>query len=491
MKTMLICLTVGLILAMLGCTPPQTSVQVSATRIIVTAPSEETPTPSTVPATETPIPPTFTAVSATLEPNQTPISTMAAPDVDPTPTQIPETAFEPFTQGSILILWNEAPTPSPDEAPGGGAIELGPTVNLYQAQPGTTPEEWQIKSLLTNLRAYPPAYLSPDQTKVALLILEDSERFVNGIYRIHVYSFPDGSLRRIENQENPYGLSWSPDSQSFTYSQFTNIALTNLEDLQVNLLTNNPTEPIENAPFNTISQLIGAPNGQLQAMMVSTGKGLGDSRWMPGQSYLALFDIAQSETITVTEVPGVSFPTLKWSPDSQWLAYTHDFGQGLFVVNANSLAISELATEPTSIYYPSWPPDGRWLVFTQSSRLSLWDSETETTTELTSAYYVGEPSWSPDETNIAAGFAEEDRQGILIFDPATSNRQEMILGMIPVKVFWSPDGQWLLFHAGQNDQTGLYIVNRNGGLPYLVIDTTGKPNALEYFTWLANGATLP
>ncbi len=473
---------IGLMITLLGCVPSQTAVPVTTTRAVIASPAE-TPAPSPTPATEMPLPTTFTAASATLEPSQTPILTTDVPDVEPPSTQIPETAFEPFTQGSILFLWNENPPPPPEEAPGPYTLE--PTVSLLLAQPGSTPEEWQIMPILTELRAYPPAYPSPDETQIVLLLLEDSEKHVNGVYRLHVYSFADGSLKRVENQENPYDLSWLPDSESFTYSQFTNIALTNLTDLQVGFLTSNPTEPVENVPFNTISQPIGSPNGQLLAMIITSGMGLGDSRWMPGQKHLAFFDITQGKTITVTEVPGDSFLTLKWSPNSEWLAFTHDFGHGLFAVNVNDLEVSKLSTEPTSIYYPSWSPDGRWLAFTQSSRLSLWDSETETTQELTSAYYVGEPAWSPDGANIAAGFVEEDRQGIFILDPVTGNRQELVFGMIPAKVHWSPDGQWLLFHAGQTDQSGLYIINRNDGLPHLVVDTSEKPGSLEYFTWLS------
>jgi Tol biopolymer transport system component len=459
---------VGFSLVLLGCTPEQTPVQVTATRVVVTIPPQ-TSTPSPVPATETPLPPTFTAVSATLEPSQTPTSPTSTPAADPTSTQIPETTFEPFTQGSILILWNEATPPAAD-----GPTEFEPTVNLYLAQPGSVPEEWQVQPLLTGLRALTPAYLSPDQTKLAFLNndLEASRTCMCDFYKIQVYDLTDGSLVQIDNAEYVDTLSWLPDSQSIVFPQEKDIFVTRLDGTSPQPITNN-SDPSSDWFEGQIGQLASSPDGRYQALNV----------YPDG---LAIYEMESQETFHITNGLGRDHLALQWSPNSQWLAFTRDYGLSLFVVDVNNLAVSELATEPDSIYYHSWSPDGRWLAFTQSSRLSLWDSETKTIQELTSAYYVGEPTWSPDTANITAGFVEEDRQGIFILDSATRNRQELVLDMIPSKVYWSPDGQWLLFHAGYNDQTGLYIVNRNGGLPYLVMDTTGKLHVPEYLTWLSH-----
>lgn len=463
MKYVLTSIAIGLIFGLLGCLPSQAPLQITVTRPITTLATE---TPLLLVAVTEASPPS-TSTPSSIQPTQTPIPPTTAPTITLSST----TNFEPFTQGSIIFLWNQVTPPAPD-----GPSEFEPTVNLYLAQPGASPEDWQIHPLLTNLRAY-SAYLSPDQSKLALLILEDSEQYYNGIYRIHVYAFVDGSLTRIENPDYLDSLSWLADSQSVIYPQDRNLFRIGLDNPSPELLTNYPTPSPEEFD-GRIGQLAGSPNGQFQALNVYP-----DS--------LAIFDMDTKEMFHIADRLGRDHLILKWSPNNQWLTFTHDFGLSLFVVNVNTLSVSELATEPTSIYYPSWSPDGRWLAFTQSSKLSLWDSETETVRELTSAHYIGVPAWSPNGTTIATGFVEEDRWGILVVDLVSGNRQELVFGMIPSEVFWSPDGEWLLFHAGQNDQTGLYVTNRNGGDPYLVIDTTGKLHTPEYVTWLFDEITPP
>lgn len=479
MKYVLTSIAIGLIFGLLGCLPTETPPPITVTRPITTLVTE-TPLPL---VTVTEASPPSTPTPSSIQPTQTPVP----PTTTPTITLSSTTNFEPFTQGSIIFLWNQVTPPAPD-----GPSEFEPTVNLYLAQPGASPEDWQVQPLLTNLRAY-KSYLSPDQSKLALLIMEDWEKSdYTDIYRIHVYEFANGDLKRIENQESLHSLSWLPDNQTIVYPQLTNIGLTNVNDLLPQLLTNNPLEPLENEPFNLISHLVGSPDGHLQAMIVSTAIGLGDLRWQPGPKYLTFFDIEQSEMITATEVPGDSFLTLRWSPNSEWLAFTRDFNQSLSVVNVETLTVTELSDETSPRYYfPAWSPDGQWLAFSQQSSLFLWDSETNTTNELISIDYISEPSWSSDGSRIAAGFIDGEQAGVMVIDPFTGSHFDFALDTFTNSVIWSPDGQWLLFQLVQSDKSGLYVMNIEQGTPYLVLDTTGKLHPPEYISWLSSEITLP
>ncbi len=467
MKTMLLCLTVGFILAMLGCVAEQTAVQVTATRVVVTVPPQ-TSTPS--PATETPQPPTFTAVSATLEPSQVPTLPPATLTIDPTSTPLPDPTLEPFTQGSILILWNEATPPAAD-----GPTEFEPTVNLYLAQPGSVPEEWQVQPLLTGLRALTPAYLSPDQTKLAFLNndLEASRACMCDFYKIQVYNLVDGSLVQIDNAEYLDTLSWLADSQSIVFPQEKDVFVDRLDGVPSQPLTSN-SDPSSDWFEGQIGQLAGSPDGRFQALNV----------YPDG---LAIFKMDSGETFQVTDGLGRDHLTLKWSPNSQWLAFTPDFNQGLFVVNAHTLQIMDLATESTPhFYFPAWAPDSKHLVFSQQNTLFLWDSETHLTSELTKSDYVSEPSWSPDGSRIAAGFIHGEQNGIMVIDPGSGQRQDFPLEIFTNSVIWSPDGQWLLFPLVQSDKSGLYIMGVEEGVPHLILDTSGKLHIPTYITWLSN-----
>ena len=284
MKTLLPFVLMGCILAVLGCTPPQVPVQITTTRPVLT-PLLETQTSLAVAGTETTLPVTpfstpmlASPTAISLRMTETPVSTAeSVPDpvdevreesratIIPTPTTVPlpTAPFEPFTQGAVLFLWNEALPPASD-----GPSEFEPTVNLYLAQPGATAQEWHIRPLLSNMRVLAPAYPSPDETKIALLILlEDSQTDGNGIYQIHVYSFADGSLRRIENQGNPYGLNWLPDSESIVFSQEKDVFIDRLDGSPPQPVTDN-SDPSSNWFDGQIGQLAGSPNGRFQALNV-------------------------------------------------------------------------------------------------------------------------------------------------------------------------------------------------------------------------------
>lgn len=190
MKHNLLAITFGTVITLIACTSVQSPQLPTPTHLTsvqpIMATTQLTPAP-TIQTTQTPVPPTATFVPQTPIPTNTPLQTETA-------------TSEPFTQGSILFLWDQATPPVAD-----GSVEFEPTVNLYLAKPGTAPDEWQIEPLLIQLRAITPVYLSPDNKKLALLILEDTNNdgayFTSDIYQIYVYSLSDGSLVQIDNPE--------------------------------------------------------------------------------------------------------------------------------------------------------------------------------------------------------------------------------------------------------------------------------------------------
>jgi Tol biopolymer transport system component len=393
----------------------------------------------------------------------------------------------PFMNGGLLFLWDQSTTPYPD-----GPSELEPTINLYLARPGVTPNDWYVEPLLTDLRAVAPTYLSPDENKLAFRVLEDTNEngsyFEGDIYRIHIFTLSDGSLVRINNEESLFSLSWLPDSQSLIYPQKTNIALTHLDNLQVEFLTDNPQNPSPDVPYTSIMNLAASPDGSFQALNILLGTGLSDTRWLPASSSLALFDMNQKEVVPIVGETGYHWLVMQWSPDSQTLAFSHDYGQGLFSLDIETQTVTEIGAERNVFYYPAWSPDSHSLAFSGGSKLFIWDRESGVVTELTSSFYMGKPTWSPDGSTIAVGFVEDNwaSAGIRLINLADGTQRDLNLNMSPDLAIWSSDGEWLVFHSGQNERTGLYVVNSEVGEPYLILDTTGKVNAPTSFFWLSN-----
>jgi Tol biopolymer transport system component len=87
----------------------------------------------------------------------------------------------------------------------------------------------------------------------------------------------------------------------------------------------------------------------------------------------------------------------------------------------------------------------------------------------------------------------EDESGLLIFASESGDFQQLLESNHEIETHpfsWSPDGEWLLFSQTQSEESGLYLIHRQGGEPYLLLDTTGT--VLPYFVnWLPNNTFAP
>ena len=125
---------------------------------------------------------------------------------------------------------------------------------------------------------------------------------------------------------------------------------------------------------------------------------------------------------------------------------------------------------------PDWSVDNQWLAFTKNeSVLSLWNSETLTVTDVLSGTNMSIPIWSPLENRIAIALIEDGIVKVLTLDPDMTMVEEIFQSELydTIKLFdWSPDGEWLLFFAGNEEQSGLYVLHIATGISYPVMDTT-------------------
>lgn len=414
--------------------------------------------------TATPLLPTAT-IAATNTP--TPLPTVTA---IPLPTATPP----PFTQGRIIFWWRPVLIPSEPDLP----YPKEPRSGLYEAVPGTTPADWTVQPLLENIGLFPQTFLSPDQTKLAVLVRDDSSSIAD-FSRIHIYSFKDGLLMPLNNEDYLHELSWLPDNQAVIYPQSSNIALARLDGSPPELLTDNLPDPIEGEPYSYFLELVGSPDGRLVALDAWLGTGVAERGFMPISRTVTLFDTQQKAVISVIENSAIGAIDMRWSPDSQWLAFTGDQNQGLYVLNVQTLTTQQLI-EPPSLAFAAWSSDGRHLAFASDGKLSIWDAESQTTQVVTSKDYVSEPSWSPDGSLIAAIYQEEGESGIVIVNPSSQSEEMLNNSVRSGQVIWSPDGEWL---AGEQNGFGLYIVNKNTGDIHLVFDTAGFPSPTSIM-WL-------
>jgi hypothetical protein len=227
----------------------------------------------------------------------------------------------PVEDGKMFFTWTPGMKPAPEM--------MGPddtlSRNLYMASPGNIAGEWMVDLILSEM-GISRLLLSPDQMKIALLYLEDTNQ--NGhynelggdTYKLGIYDISTNSLTPLTIDGYIYGLSWL-DNQTLVFSQNTNLAFIQLDGVPPIWLTNNPPQPAEGEPYNLIRSVTSSPNGQYQAVGVMPGIALSESRVQPtGEVQLVIYDIAKAQFIPVIHQPGQQYMSTVWSPNSQWLA---------------------------------------------------------------------------------------------------------------------------------------------------------------------------
>ncbi len=452
-------------LLLVGCTVEQPALTAAPVAHLPTT----TPTPlDTATSAPTPTEP----VLATTLPTDTPSPTIPAATPEPTqrPTSTP-VALDPslpLPTGRIYFLWD--PNPIPEER---GIGEL-PETSLFEAIPGAAPNDWYIERVV-EMFGKPIMIPAPDFTKLAILRYDDTNgdgvvdtQRGTDVANVYSYNVVNSSLTHLtENQWSPGTVSWLSNAQALTYPQ--------LNDLYVVEL---------NAPLHT-------------SKLISYSGNIYNHAWSPNGNFLAslhapsaqptsiiILDIFNPENNSVSNISEItSVPKkLLWSQNSQWLAFSQYIGRGLQIVNVRAGEVKELVPFDNQVF-SEWAPNDSSLAFTYDSKLFLWDANTEISTELFSAEVLGAPSWSSSGNDIAVGYADREQSGILIIDPVHYSQERMDLGMTVSQVFWSPDGQWLLFSSELDDRVGLYMVNRKGGIPFIFLETTGREFPYAIF-WL-------
>jgi Tol biopolymer transport system component len=190
---------------------------------------------------------------------------------------------------------------------------------------------------------------------------------------------------------------------------------------------------------------------------------------------------------TNTLIPLVNkmgYSILSWSPDSQWLAFNHDYKQSLFVASMNALVPVELVAS-NNFSFASWSPDGQWLAFTTDSgtgSLNLWNPTTQSIELLFEGNgRLSQPIWSPDSHLLAASLNAEDESYLFVSDVNNKSTNSILTGPPPelgptwwplTVLNWSPNGQWILFQVLRKDKRSLSIIDPANGQSFTVLDFT-------------------
>ena len=199
------------------------------------------------------------------------------------------------------------------------------------------------------------------------------------------------------------------------------------------------------------------------------------------------------------------------SPDGRRVAfYSGRSGhQDIWVVAADASMDADGSSQPVQVTFdafapddfrwaPAWAPDSRRIAYISNAADYWHDDVWVVDTETLDARQVSrtlmastEPAWSPDGTTIALlgthkdGYWYEDLADIFVLDPAagTERTVEMQIHATDwlhrLRIFWSGDGQRILFPYHERGDFDLWSVPVAGGVATRVTNMGGSLGSLS------------
>ena len=199
--------------------------------------------------------------------------------------------------------------------------------------------------------------------------------------------------------------------------------------------------------------------------------------------------------------------SMKWSPDDKYIVYHAPQSNGkendIYVLDVISGEVTNLTKDsPVWDAYPDWSPNGDLIVFASDRAKGgkalddIWVMKSDGTdpvnlTDNGEDWEDFHPAWSPDGKSIAffrggSVFGEQPEggpPGLWVMD-ADGQNQKLVFEFEPYSVYtaavWSPDGKYLAYSHGFDEDETVWVVPVDGGEPVNVSKVPGVKNSISW-----------
>jgi sugar lactone lactonase YvrE len=187
---------------------------------------------------------------------------------------------------------------------------------------------------------------------------------------------------------------------------------------------------------------------------------------LPDEVYVGLFVCAHNADV----VEKAKFTNVRVTipAPSDFRPYRDYIGSRLEVVDVDTGHRRVLHTESSSFQAPNWTADGKSLIYNRSGRLYRFDLATHQPTEIDTDFADrnnNDHVISFDGKMLAISHHSADQGGtsMVYTVPITGGKPQLITRQGPSYLHgWSPDGKWLTFTGGRNDNYDIYKIRADG-----------------------------
>ena len=200
--------------------------------------------------------------------------------------------------------------------------------------------------------------------------------------------------------------------------------------------------------------------------------------------YVGLFVCSHNKDVTEKAV----FSNVRITVPAKdgFVPYRDYIGSNLEVMDVATGRRKIVYTAPDSFQAPNWTKDGKALIYNRNGRLYRFDLEKKTPVVIDTGFDVNNNNdhvLSFDGRMLAISHHSKDdgNQSIIYTLPVNGGTPRRITDKGPSYLHgWSPDGKYLVYTGGRNDEYDIYKISSQGGAETNLTNSKGLDDGPEF-----------
>ena len=171
---------------------------------------------------------------------------------------------------------------------------------------------------------------------------------------------------------------------------------------------------------------------------------------------------------------------------ADFIPYKDYIGSNLEIMNVQTGNRKIMHQEPFSIQAPNWTPDGKTLIYNSKGLLYNFDLATCKPSVLNTGFANNNNndhvlSFDGKLIGISHHSADDNGQSIVYYLPLKGGKPIRVTSKGPSYLHgWSPDGKYLIYTGGRNDEYNIYKIHLKGGEEIQLTNTKTLDDGSEY-----------